>query len=272
VPGDGGRYITPQFRPEYQVETATLDPRARAALYQALDRDAFAEALGRPSLVAYGIRPPGDLFHEATKDAFRRYAYDPNRAKEQLLALGWVGGADGTLRNAADGRPYRTAVSSTPGADPQVAIIADSWRRVGLAVEEQVVSAALARNTEYLSQYPGWELTGNRADAMLTRLSAAPSSPANRWSGNNRGGFVDPQAQQLVNGYILSLSETQQLRAMQRISDYIAAELPVMMLAYDASAVGFRKEVRALGDTQGGGGGGTPYGLYSRNAHLWDRA
>ena len=153
-----------------------------------------------------------------------------------------------------------------------MAIVADAWRRIGLTVEEQIVSAALARNTEYLSQFPGWELTSNRADAMLTRLSAAPSGPANRWSGNNRGGFVDPLAQQLVNGYILSLSETQQLQAMQRISDYIAAELPVMMLTYDANAVGFRKGIMALDDVQGGGGGGTPYGLYSRNAHLWDRA
>src|SRR5207248_10236242 len=102
--------------------------------------------------------------------------------------------------------------------------------------------------------------------------SPEPSGPAHRWTGQNRRGFMDPLAQQLVNGYILSLSEVHQLQAMQRISDYIATELPVMMLAYDANAVGFRKGVLALDDVQGGGGGGTPYGLYSRNAHLWDRA
>jgi peptide/nickel transport system substrate-binding protein len=271
VPGDGGRYVTAQFRPEIQIEAATLDPRVRGALYQGLDRDAFAEALGRPGLGAYGIRPPGDLFHEATKDAFRRYPYDPNRAKEQLQALGWAVGGDGLVRHTADGRLFRTAISSTPGADPQVAILADYWRRIGLTVEENIVSAALARNTEYLSQFPGWELSSNRADAMLTRFAAAPSSPANRWSGNNRGGFVDPLAQQLVNGFILSLSEAQQLQAMRRLSDYYATDLPVLMLVFDASAVGFRKGVIALDDLAGGAGGGTPYGLYSRNAHLWDR-
>ena len=271
APGDNGRFLTPQFRPEFQVEPATLDPRVRGALYLAIDRDAFAEALGRPGLAAYGIRPPGDLFYDATKDAFRPYAYDPNRAREQLAALGWVTGSDGLVRSSADGRPYRTAISSTPGADAQVAIIADAWRRIGISAEEQIVSAALARNTEYLSQFPGWELTGNRADALLTRLTAVPAGPANRWSGSNRGGFVDPTAQQLVSGFILSLSPADQLRAMQRIGDYIATELPVLMLVYDAAAVGFRTGIVALDDVQGGGGGGTPYGLYSRNAHLWDR-
>src|SRR5207247_1857144 len=108
VAGDGGRYLTPQFRADAQGEPAVLDPRVRAALYQALDRDAFAAAFRRPDLAAYGIRPPGDLFYVDTKDALRRYAYDPERAKQVLQTLGWTPGADGILRNVVDGRPLHT--------------------------------------------------------------------------------------------------------------------------------------------------------------------
>jgi peptide/nickel transport system substrate-binding protein len=271
VAGDGGRYVTPQFRPEFQVEPAMLDPRVRAAFYHALDRDAFAEAQLRSDLAAYGIRPPSDLFHDATKDALRRYAYDPNRARELLQGLGWIIGPDSKLRNAADGRAFHTAVSSNPGADAQVAILADSWRRIGADVDELIVSAALMRDNEYLARYPGWELTGNRADAMLNRLSAPPSSAATRWAGNNRGGFADPVAEQLVTEFVRGLTQDAQLQAITRISDYIAAQLPVLMLMYDSGAVGVRSGIAALDDVAGGGGGGMPYGLYTRNAHLWDR-
>jgi peptide/nickel transport system substrate-binding protein len=272
VVGDGGRYVTPQFRPEFQVEQATLDPRVRAAFYHALDRDAFAEAQLRPDLAAYGIRPPSDLFYDATKDALRRYAYDPNRAWELLQGLGWITGPDGKLRNAGDGRPFHTAINSNPGTDPQVAILADYWRRIGAEVDEQIVSPALMRDNEYLARYPGWELTGNRADAMLNRLSAPPSSAATRWAGNNRGGFVDPVAEQLVTAFVRGLTRDEQLQAITKMSDYVAAQLPVLMLMYDSGAVGVRSGVIALDDVAGGGGGGMPYGLYTRNAHLWDRA
>jgi peptide/nickel transport system substrate-binding protein len=271
VPGDGGRYLSTQMRTEYQVEPATRDPRVRAALYTALDREAFAEAMKRPHMAAYGIRPPGDLFHDATKEIFRPYAYDPSRARAMFQALGWEAGPDGQLRNVADGRPYRTAVSSAPGAEDQVAIIADNWRRVGAAVEERLASAALARSTEYLSQFPGFELSGNRADAMLTRFAAQPAGPQNRWSGNNRGGWVDQRIADLVAGYTQSLGEAEQAQAMLRIADYFATELPALLMIYDSGAVGTRTGVIALDDTAGGSGGGSPYGLYSRNAHLWDR-
>jgi hypothetical protein len=107
---------------------------------------------------------------------------------------------------------------------------------------------------------------------MLNRLSAPPSSAATRWAGNNRGGFADPQAEQLVTAFVRGLTQDEQLQAITRISDYIVTNLPVLMLMYDTGAVGVRSGIIALDDVAGGGGGGMTYGLYSRNAHLWDRA
>jgi ABC-type transport system substrate-binding protein len=272
VGAEGGRFLMPQYRPEFQLERAVLDPRVRAAFYHAIDRETYAESQGRPGLAAYGIRAPGDLFYDATKDALRRYAYDPERARTLLQSLGWAAGMDGVLRNSADGRTFRTALRGiAAGQDQQVAILADSWRRIGLQVEEDVVPAALARDNEYLAKFGGWELTGNRADAMLNRLAAEPSSPATRWTGNNRAGFVDPRAPQLVNVYLQSLTEAEQFEAVLALSDYIAAELPILPIIYDSTSVGVGRGIKAFDDLAGGGGAGVPYGLYTRNAHLWDR-
>jgi peptide/nickel transport system substrate-binding protein len=272
IGAEGGRFLMPQYRPDFQLERAVLDPRIRATFYHALDREAFAESQGRPGLAAYGIRAPGDLFYDATKDALRRYAYDPERAKALLQSLGWAPGPDGVLRNGADGRPFRTSLRGIlAGQEQQVSILSDYWRRVGFQVEEDVVPAALSRDNEYLAKFGGWEFTGNRADAMLNRLAAEPSSPATRWTGNNRAGFVDPRVQQLVNGYLQSLTAADQLQAILNLSDYIATELPILPIIYDTTSVGTGKGVKAFDDLGGGGGAGVPYGLYTRNAHLWDR-
>ena len=92
---------------------------------------------------------------------------------------------------------------------------------------------------------------------MRTRLPALAGTAGRSLGEHGKRGEIAPgfDAVQISESALAS-----------RSLDYIATELPVMMLAYDANAVGFRKGVIALDDVQGGGGGGTPYGLYSRNA------
>src|SRR5207237_508425 len=125
---DGGKVYTregitwflgPQFRPEIQIEQAVLDSRVRAALYRALDREALADALqaGHRELAGWSLLPPGDRFYQSTNDAFRVFAYDVTRARADLSALGWSTAGDGSLRSAADGHQFHTALSTVPGRD-----------------------------------------------------------------------------------------------------------------------------------------------------------
>src|SRR5262249_53314975 len=50
-------FLAPQWRPAFQSEPANLDPKVRAALYRALDREALSEALqgGHPELAAWSM-------------------------------------------------------------------------------------------------------------------------------------------------------------------------------------------------------------------------
>src|SRR5438067_11748408 len=107
------------------MEPAILDVNVRAALYQALDRDALAEGLisGHRELAAYSLLPPSDRLYDATKDALRRYAYDPNRAQAMLRDAGWTLGADGVVHHNVDGRPFHTAVWAAPPNDRDVAAV-----------------------------------------------------------------------------------------------------------------------------------------------------
>jgi peptide/nickel transport system substrate-binding protein len=61
------RILVPQYRPAYQSEPANLDPRVRAALYHALDREELAEGLqlGHRETAAWGHLLPSDPLFEA---------------------------------------------------------------------------------------------------------------------------------------------------------------------------------------------------------------
>lgn len=269
----GQRFLGSQWRPAYQMEPANLDLRVRAALYHAFDRETLSEGLqsGHRELAAWELLTPGSLFFEETKGAFRRYAYDTDRARALLRDAGWTPGADGILRHASDGRRFRSSITATAGrTETGLSAFADYWKRIGLEVDERTVPAAFVRNREYRAQYPGWEASSSAGgDGILRRFEAPAANPENRWVGN-RDGYEDPRAQQLLNTYWTSLTERDQLQAMRAIHEFAAAELPILVLFTTADHIGVRKGIKAFGDHLGGEGGGASYGTYSRNSHLWD--
>jgi peptide/nickel transport system substrate-binding protein len=265
-------FLAPQWRPAFQSEPANLDPKVRAALYRALDREALSEALqgGHPELAAWSMLPPGHQFYDSTKDSLKQYAFNPEQAKSELAGLGWTPGPDGILRNSADGRRYHNALWTTPGREREIAAYAAYWRQIGIEVDELGVPAAQVRNLEYRASYPSWESSAQGAgDAILGRMDPPAASAATRWVGE-RGGFEDPRAYDLIAKYRRSLSDRDQAQAMKAISDYVTAELPFLILYFLPDHLGVRKGVRAYDDVEGGAEGAQAYGTYTRNAHLWD--
>jgi peptide/nickel transport system substrate-binding protein len=264
------RFLSPQFRPHIQTEPANLDPRVRAALYQALDREALAEGLaGHRDLAAWEILPPGELLHNATKDAFRRYAYDPDRARAILRDAGWSPGPDGALRHQSDGRRYRSSITGSP---QESAAMADYWRRIGIEVEERVLPAAQTRNPEFQAAFPSWESSsaGGGGDGILARLEWPVPGPENRWVGSNRGGYESQHGWQLIGAYYASATEAEQFQSMRALSDFLVEDLPLLVLYNTVNHIGVRKGVRALDDHAGGAGPAHLFGTHTRNSHLWE--
>jgi peptide/nickel transport system substrate-binding protein len=265
------RILVPQYRASLQKEAGNFDVRVRRAMLQALDRPALAGALqgGHTEFAAWSILPTEDRNYEATKDAFKPFAYDPERAKALLREAGWTPGADGVVRSATDNRRFQTQIWTTPGSEQEISAIADYWRRVGLDVEEGTVPPAFTRDNQYRASYPGWETTANYADSVLGRLKD-PAGPETRWAGANRAGYDDPRAVSLVDAYYRAMAPQDQLRTTRAISDFVVNELPFLPFVFEANNIGVRKGVRALEDVNGGAGAGAAYGSYTRNAHLWD--
>src|SRR5579871_6411415 len=130
------QFISIQFDstvPDYQP--ALQDQRVRQALYEAIDRTAYADGIsaGIPNRAANALLPPDNHLYAYVKDGFlQAYPYDPNRAAATFTQAGWQRSASGTLANAS-GSPLHLETRNTAGgasAAQGASIIADMWKQV----------------------------------------------------------------------------------------------------------------------------------------------
>jgi peptide/nickel transport system substrate-binding protein len=267
------RFLSPQFDPTLQTLPAALDPRVRQALMYGVDRKAVSEVVqrGHGEFVANSLLPPGDRLYEPVRDGFARYAFDQARARDLLGQLGWSPGADGVLVGP-DGRRFQTSLWTTEGGDSEIAVIADYWKQIGVAADQYVLPGAVVRDREARSRYPGFETSARGSgDSILSRVDSRVSAgPRNNYSGANRGHYVNPALDGLVDRYRQSVSEQDQGQSVRAVSDSMAEDLPLMLLYFNPTTPAVRKGVKALDDFRGGAEASRLFGTFSRNANEWD--
>jgi peptide/nickel transport system substrate-binding protein len=267
------RFLAPQFDPRVQEAAALLDPQVRRALLFAIDRPATSEVVqhGHREFVANSLLPPGDRMYDAVKAGFAQYAFDPARSRAFFGELGWNPSAEGSLVGP-DGRPLSVRLWTTEGGDREIAILADYWKQVGVTVAEQyVIPGARVRDREYRSNYPGFETSAaGYGDSILNRVDSRQSAVPPNYSGTNRGHYINPRLDQLIDGYRQSIGVPDRERAARAISDFTADDLPVLPLYFNPTTPAVRKGIRALDDFNGGAEGAQLFGTFTRNAHEWD--
>jgi peptide/nickel transport system substrate-binding protein len=225
---------------------------------------------GHGEFIANSLLPPGDQLYDAVKDGFARYTYDTARARSMLGQAGWSPGGDGVLVGP-DGRRFVAALWTTQGAEREIAVIADFWKQVGVQADQYVVPGARVRDRQYRSEYPGFETSAaGSGDAILNRVDSRQSAVPPNYSGTNRGHYVNPQFDPLVDRYRQSLTEREQSQAIRAVSDALVDDLPLLLLYFNPTTPAVRKGIQALDDFRGGAEGARLFGTFTRNAHEWD--
>ncbi len=266
------RSLEPQMRPAVQMELAVLDSRVRTAIYHAFDIEALSDAVngGNPQLAAWSLLPRTDPLYEVTGDGYRQFGYNPERAKALLQELGWAMGSDDRVHNNADGRPFRTSIWASLGADEEIAAYASYWRRVGLEVDEHVSSAAESRDQSARAQFPGWDIFSGEVSNTIGQTAASPQT---RWTGN-RNGFEDSQGMRLAGAFRTALTPNDRAQAMKAINEYVIGNMLILPTFYQAVWMAGRKGLKVYDDLAGGYGahvGANGYwGSWYRNAYQWD--
>jgi peptide/nickel transport system substrate-binding protein len=220
-----------QFRPEYVAPRALLEPRVRKALAHAVEKQAINDALYQgDGVYSDFIVSPNSEWGPALEGAVVKYPYDLRRSEQLITESGFVRGGDGTYTHPGEGR-FSVEVKTNAAADneAEMAILASEWRKAGFDVRESPLPAALAQDGEARSTFTGMFVnnTGVGEPTLLGFTSSSISSAANRWRGNNRGGWVNTEYDRLLDAFTTTLDRNERGRQIAQMayifSDDVAA-------------------------------------------------
>lgn len=206
-----------QHRPEYSMPRNGFTVRAvRQALYQALDRQSLADAMTEGAApAADSWYAPNDPVRKDVEAYIPQFPYDPPRALRLLEEAGWVRGGDGVLVHQATGDRFHTVLQVRPGTEPQKAgqIIGDQWKAVGVQLELDVLSGPRMRDQQYLATRPGPAMISPSGYNFYDRRlhSERIPRPENRWTGNNRGGYVNERVDAILDRLSSTINPTERI-------------------------------------------------------------
>jgi peptide/nickel transport system substrate-binding protein len=259
-----------QLRPEYVGHPAQLDVRVRRALAHAMDRAALNDALfegqgyGGESLVPSTVPFAAEVDRVLTK-----YPYDPRRSEQLMQEAGFSKDRDGFFADASGAR-FQTELLTNAGPEYEraQAIVADAWQRAGIAVATSVQGRAQARDLAARHTFPGLASRGGGLSER-TWLSAEIGTAANRWSGENRGGWSNAEYDRLFLSFQTTLDRTERTRQVVQMLKLVSAELPALLWYF---ALQFNTHTGAVRGPEAGVtgfGSLTPATLPYWNLHEW---
>lgn len=219
----------PQFiNPDPPVQ---LDVRFRRALAHGFDREALNE------LINVGVAPPpgnfivpvGDPAFPQIKPSIVEYPFDSRRAAQLIEEIGYTRVGD-TYREA--GGKELSVPYLIPAGDPEeqaALFLADSWGRLGVKVPLDVRSR-LEREDRATRRGLG-DGTGTTLTTQPRRLEWLHSrlipTAENRFRGNNRARYANPEIDPLVDRFFGSLRPQERIDLLGQIariwSDQVAA-------------------------------------------------
>jgi peptide/nickel transport system substrate-binding protein len=232
------RYVQIQFKPEYVSPRDIMDVRVRKALAYAIEKQALLDGVqDGEGQWAEGFFPPLVDYSDAAVRAVTRYPYDLRQTERLLQEAGMARGGDGLYATASEVfRPELRASASDQNAREQ-AIIADQWRRAGIDVQSRLLSEIEQNDRELRSTYPAFataDTVGLEERVVYNKLySPNIAAPSNRWSGSNRGGYQNPQFDQLYDQLVTNLDRSARVQAIIQAAKLVSDEVPLYPLYYN---------------------------------------
>src|SRR5437867_9052067 len=124
----------------------------------------------------------------------------------RIEGLGYIRGPEGCYRDAA-GQPLAVELRSTPGREVNektTLAVADMWQQVGVGVDVVVLSLQQNQDREYRQTRPAFEVVGQPEDIYRFHSNTIPL-PENKFVGDNRMRYSNPQLDELVTRYYVTI-------------------------------------------------------------------
>ncbi len=219
-----------QFRLEYQKTPELLDLRVRKALLYAVDKKAVLDGLyGGEGIAPDTFVTRDQPFYADLDRIITKYPYVPRQAEQLLGEAGLTRGADGFLVTRAGQRfapDHRTSANQLTAQSNT--IIDAQWRQLGIDVQPSVLPAGQDRDLLTRHTFPGIDTVGTSAADLFS--STEIGTPEKRWSGQNRGGYSNPEYDRLWDAYNTTLDRNERDDWMIRLAKLASEEVPALFV------------------------------------------
>lgn len=251
----GFRVLEIQQRAEYARPLNGLPSLpVRQGFYHAIDRPALANTMGGGiSPVADSWLGPTDELRPQLEARIPQFPYDPARGLALLAQAGWARGPDGALTQALTGERFVIQLTARGARDSKEQnIIADNWKALGAQLDMYDIPPALQGDREHTSTLSGAWLATLQPEHLTTDRfhSRSITSAATRWTGNNRGGYSNPNVDALLDKLTVTIPQAERLALYGDLLREEMGDLPLMMLYWEGDILLAARGVRG---TRGGG-------------------
>jgi peptide/nickel transport system substrate-binding protein len=254
----------------YNPQPADLvDVRVRRALLHAADREELARTAWEDrGVVADSWLNPTFPRYQQLSDAITRYPFDLRRANALLEEVGWQRGPDGILQKG--GQPFTLKIRDMEG-EKQPLIVADFWKAIGISASYEYESPSQLQDRQWRATFSGVVMyrIGNDIQSTANRISTSNiPTPGNRWTGSNRGGYSNPEWDEVGARAVATLDERTRLELERRLLQIYTTDLPLLPLFFHFEELPVARTLTGIVPFTG-----TPSNTrtnHTWNVHEWD--
>jgi peptide/nickel transport system substrate-binding protein len=201
---------------------------------------------GGKGLVTYTITSPQSPKYATIDEATFRRPFDVRAAQQWFEEAGMTKGADG-LYVGPGGEPVSVEIAAEAGpiSERDNAITVDGLRQAGIDAFPYLFPLAQARDNQFRALRPGLAQSSLPGRALSKFISAEVPRPENRWGGDVRGGWTNPEYDRLWQAYDTSLDPDERGRYIAQMERLIADEVvgiptyfTVLLNAYSSAVKG----------------------------------
>jgi peptide/nickel transport system substrate-binding protein len=224
-----------QMRPEYQQPKALADPRTRYAISHGMDDQTRVDVLdGGKGQVAYTLASPGLPYYPELDKAVLKHPFDMKRAQELLAEVGYTKGPDGFFVDGT-GSKFTIEVASSAGGknEQEAAVYVDSLRRTGFDAVQYVTPVAQIDDNETRVTRGGLALRG-AGQEYRNYLTTAIPGPENRWRGNNRPGWSNPDFDRTFAQWEKTFPLNERVQLMAQMERFVSQDRAILMASWES--------------------------------------
>lgn len=223
------------------------DKRVRQALYMAVDKKSWAEAVyyGLPAPTLSWLPPNHWAYNSNLKDP----GFDPKKAAALLDAAGWTVAGDGV--RAKDGVRLAFTMSTTAGnkgREQAQQLVQQNWKKIGVAMTIKNMPASVVWGdytvkSQFDTLMVAWDPL-LYPDPDYTDRIHSKLIPAKTGTGSNYVQYENPEVDALTDKAAATIGQEQRRALYHRLQEILLEDVPFApIFAYEVP-VGIRSRVR----------------------------